>query len=227
VRWLVFSIILVLPWPLASAAPWIQDENALYTRIALASEEVEGLQALRGDIYGEYGLSANWTMTGKIEAIAYRDASDFNAQGWRATVRRKLFQRGNLVGAIEFGALQGAAIGGANGCETLGAEIRGGMAWSGQWRKIDSFAFAEVAGRLHNDCRRERYEFGFGQRATKNIWVISQAWIERGNRNAKSDKLQTELLWRGALLDTSIGYRQETGGRFKESSVFIALAKRF
>lgn len=213
---------------MAVAAPWIQDDGEFYTRVAIASEEVEGLSAVRGDIYTEYGLSDDWTLTGKLEAVAFEDkASDFNRQGWRATARRQLFQRGGFLGSIEIGALQGEAIGGANGCETLGAEARAGVAWSGKWRKTETFSFAEVAGRYHDNCHRERFEFGVGQKMTKNIWSVTQVWVERGDQNANSDKTQTELLWKAKNWEASLGYRQELGGQFKEQSVFLSLAKKY
>lgn len=218
---------LLLPQLTAAAAPWIQEEDKAYVRVAYAREEVEGLQAHRADLYGEFGLTRLWTVTGKVEGVAYDDAEDFNAQGWRATARRRVFQRGALVGSVEVGASQGAAVGGSNGCETLGAETRVGLAWSGQWRKTDIFAFSELAERLHDGCLRHRFEFGLGQRATENIWVVSQVWIERGTQNAESDKIQTELLWKGDAVDFSVGYRQENGRVFDESGVFIAIARRF
>ena len=222
---LVYS--LALPWPLASAAPWTRDDGELYTRISLASEEVEGLQGWRSDAYAEYGLTSDWTVTVKVEGVAYEDAEDFNGQGWRATARRKLYHRGTFNVTAEAGLLQGEAIGGRNGCETLGAEARTGASWSGRWRKRETYLFGEVAGRFHDDCQRERYEFGFGQQASRNIWNVTQVWIERGDTNAKSDKVQSELLWRSDLADFSIGYRNENGGRFREESIFFAVAKRF
>lgn len=215
---LLFLMLSQLP---AAAAPWIQEAEGIYTRIAYSREEVEGLQAHRGDLYGEYGLTPFWTLTGKLEGVAYDDAEDFNAQGWRATARRKVFSRGNFIGSIEFGALQGAAIGGANGCETLGAETRAGLAWSGAWRKTDVFAFTEIAERVHDGCQRHRFEFGYGQRATKNIWAVTQVWLERGTQNAASDKVQTELLWKADTFEISLGYRQENG------RVFVAFARRY
>ncbi len=226
-RGISLILLLVLLRPLAWAAPWVQDDGGLYTRIAVASEEIEGLQAYRGDIYAEYGWTKNWTLTSKLEAVAFEEAQDFNAQGWRVSARRKVLKRGNLVGSIEFGALQGAAISGLNGCETIGVEMRAGAAWSGKLRKIDTFAFAEAAGRIHTGCQRHRYALGIGQRATKNIWVVTQVWIDRGSQNTKSDKVQTELLWKGKVIEASIGYRQELGGQFEEQGIFIALAKRY
>ena len=217
----------MLLWPMAAAAPWVEDKGELYARVSLASEEVEGLQGLRADIYASYGLTDKWTLTLKNEAVAYEGAQDFNAQGWRATARRKLYQKGTFLISAEGGLLQGAAIGGRNGCETLGAEVRSGAAWTGKWRKRESYLFGEVAARFHNGCNRERYELGFGQQASKRIWNVTQVWIERGNENAKSDKVQTELIWRSDFADYSIGYRNENGGRFQEESIFIALAKRF
>lgn len=217
----------VLPWPLASAAPWTQEEGGLYTRISLAREEVQGLQGWREDAYVEYGVTQDWTITAKVEAVAYQDAPDFNGQGWRVTARRKLYQRGTFNITAEAGLLQGEAIGGRNGCETLGGETRVGAAWSGKWRKRQTYTFAEVAGRFHNGCNRERYEFGFGQQASENLWNVTQVWLERGDTNAKSDKLQSEILWRGDFADYSVGYRNENGGLFREESIFFALAKRF
>lgn len=222
---LVFSLVLL--WPSAMAAPWIQEEGALYTRVSLANEEVEGLQGWRGDAYAEYGVSEFWTVTAKLEGVAYEEASDFNGQGWRVTARRRLYQRGTFNMTTELGLLQGEAIGGRNGCETLGAETRAGASWSGEWRKRQTFTFAEIAGRFHNGCNRQRYEFGFGQQASKHIWNVTQVWIERGDTNTKSDKVQSELLWRGDFADYSIGYRNENGGRFREESIFLAFAKRF
>ncbi|GAB5457463.1 MAG: hypothetical protein Hens3KO_04930 [Henriciella sp.] len=226
-RGLYLVITFVLLWLPARAAPWVQPEGDLYARVAIATEEVEGLHARRADIYGEYGLTENWTLSAKSEAVAYEDAEDFNAQGWRATARRRLFTYKGFVTAIEVGALQGAAIGGANGCETLGAEARIGAAWSGTWRKRETFAFSELVGREHDGCQRQRFEFGLGQRVTKNIWTISQVWIERGSQNAESDKLQSELLWRQESWDFSLGYRQENGRQFDETGVFFAVARRY
>lgn len=223
----IILCLLALPWPLASAAPWVRADAEIFARWAVARERVETLDAWRSDLYVEYGLNGDWTISGKFEGVAYDEAADFNSEGWRATARRRLFQHGNIVSSAEFGALKGAAIGGANGCETLGLELRSGLAWSGRLGKVETFAFGEVAGRFHDGCRRERYEFGFGQKMTQNIWVVSQAFVERGDQNARSDKIQTELLWKSGRLETSLGYRQEVGGRFQEESIFVAVAKHF
>lgn len=218
---------MTLLWPMAAAAPWVEAEGELYTRVSLASEEVEGLQGRRADIFASYGVTDKWTITAKGEVVDYADARDFNAQGWAVTARRNLFQRGTFIISGEGGLLQGAAIGGRNGCETLGAEIRTGAAWTGKWRKRETYVFVETAARFHNGCNRERYEYGIGQQASDRIWNVTQIWIERGSENAKSDKVQSEIIWRGDFADYSLGYRSENGGRFQEESIFIALAKRF
>lgn len=224
---LVLSFPLLLPWPEALAAPWVQDEGGLYTRVALASEEVEGLQAQRQDVYAEFGLTADWTVSAKAESISYDGASDFNATGWRTTLRRKLFQARGFTASVEVGALEGAAIGGANGCETLGGEVRTGLAWSGALRERDTYLFAELAGRFHEGCQRERLEVGFGQNLRGQLWGMTQVWVEQGARNAQSSKLQSELIWRGDRLDLSFGYRQEYGGQFEEEGLFVSAARRF
>lgn len=193
----------------------------------MASEQVEGLSAWRGDIYAEYGLRAALTVSVKLEAVTYPDAEDFDAQGWRASLRQRLFAAGAFNVTGEFGLLEGAAIGGRNGCDALGAEARLGAAWSGLWRKRQSFTFIEAARREHEACQRDRVELGLAQQISEDIWSISQLWRERGGPNAASDKLQTEFLWRQGQFDYSIGYRNENGGSFTEESIFIAVANRF
>ena len=213
----------VLPWPLASAAPWIQDEGRFYTRTSMARETVEGLQAWRRDVYGEYGLSDNWTLTGKWEAVTYDDASDFNAEGVRFTLRTNLYASNHLTISTEAGWLEGAAIGGRNGCESRGLEARAGAAWSGE----GYFSFVELAQREHSNCRRTRYEFGLGQALIGDIWTIGQVWIEDGGRNAKSTKMQSEILWQHDWAHFGLGYRLEMGDAFEEESIFLAVAKQF
>ena len=220
-------LFLVLSWPEAMAAPWTLERDSAYARVAMAAEQVEGLDAWRGDLYAEYGVRDALTATLKLETVQYPSASDFNADGWRATVRQRLFQRGTFNWTIEAGLLEGAAIGGRNGCDTLGAEVRTGLSWSGNWRDKERFIFAETVLRDHDGCRRYRQEFGLGQRVSENIWSISQVWLERGSPNASSHKAQTELLWRRKQIDYSIGYRNENGGSFVEQSIFLAIAKRY
>ncbi len=223
----IFTSLLVMPGPLASASPWAQEDGALYTRLAVSSETVDGADAWRFDGYGEYGLSDVWTLTAKVETIRFEGASDFNNDSARLTVRRQMFRSGGWVGALEGGLIQGGAIGNQNTCETIGLEARGGVGWSGKWRKTQTFTFAELAGRFHDGCERQRVEFGLGQQATENIWSITQFWSERGSEKASSDKVRSELLWRSGAMDYSIGYRQEVGGRFEEEAVFLAAVRRF
>jgi len=216
-----------LPWQIAAAAPWTLEPGKIYARASIASEQIEGLSAWRGDLYGEYGWREALTATIKLEAVSYPDAEDFNAQGWRATLRQRVFRAGAFNFTVELGLLEGAAIGGRNGCDTLGAEARIGASWSGAWQKRQSFAFIETARREYDACQRDRLELGLGQQVSEKIWSISQVWYEQGAPNADSSKVQTELLWRQDSVDYSLGYRNENGGYFVEESIFLAVAKRF
>lgn len=223
----VLICVWTLPWPTATAAPWTQRDGDLYSRASIARERVEGLDAWRADIYTEYGLTDTLTASVKLEAVAYDTASMFNGQGWRTTLRQRLFQRGTFNVTLEGGLLVGDAIGGRNGCDTLGVEARGGAAWSGAWLDTQTFVFAEAVRREHDGCRTTRAEIGLGQEVWPDFWNVSQVWVERGAENADSMKLQSELLWRGPDYDYSIGYRNENGGLFTEESIFLAVARRF
>jgi hypothetical protein len=216
-----------LPWPLTLAAPWIQDEDYLYFRGSYAIEQVEGLNAWRGDLFLDYGINDRWDVTFKFERVEYDNAQDFNSSGWQATIRRKLFARDGFVSALALGANEGRAVGGQGGCDAFGVEVRGSLGWSGIWRKRNQFMTAEVAGRFHEACERQRLELGVGRQISENFWTINQVWAERGNAGAESVKYQSELLWCRGAFDFSAGYRQEQGGVFDENSLFLALAHRY
>ena len=222
---LIFSC--VLPWPMAGAAPWIQEEGALYTRAALVKETVEGLQGYRGDAYLEYGWSETWTLTLKGEAVRYTGVDGFDSQGWRTTARRLFYDSDRIKISGEAGLLQGSAIGGRNGCDRLGAEARMGVSWSSRPQRNPYFLYLEGAGRFHGSCERQRLEAAYGYEAFPSIWTITQVWIERGATDAQSDKIQTELVWQTETFDLSFGLRQEIGNAFQEEGVFVAIARTF
>jgi len=219
---------MALSWPEATAAPWTHDDGALYARASVAQEQIEGLSAWRADLYAEYGLSDTLTLSLKTEAVAFESgAEDFDTQGWRATLRQRIFQSDTFNLTLEGGVLKGGAIGGTNGCETLGIEVRGGASWSGDLWDHQTFTFAEAVQREHERCRRTRYEAGFGQEIVDNLWSVTQVWIQRGPQRGDSNKTQTEMMWRREHADYSVGYRREYGGNFREESIFLAVAKRF
>lgn len=229
-RWGLIFFLAMQSLP-ASAGPWGRAEDQFYIRIAVSRLNVEGLNGYRSDAYSEYGLNGDWTLTLKYERLDFNRFNEFSSDGVRTTLRRSFSVMPGLVASLEGGVLQGAAIGGAAGCETLGAEVRAGLGQSlqlGKKTKRDIFWFAEGALRAHDDgCLRRRLELGYGQKLTRDIWIISQLWFDTGTVNATSSKYQLEYLWRAGRLDISAGTQLEFGGAFEENAYFIALARRF
>lgn len=214
----------------ALAAPWGQADGETYARVSFAAEEVEGLTARRFDAYAEYGLADSWTVTAKAETVLFDNNEDFNAEGFRATVRKELYRGNRFVVAVEGGVLNGAAFGGApDGCDTTGAEARVGAGWSGGFEEErEWFAFADLARRAHEGgCERDRLELGYGSRVVGEVYLVNQLWLERGSGDARSDKLETALVWRAGFADVSVAYREELSGRFDETGIVFAVAKRF
>lgn len=214
-------------WP-ACAGPWVQEGGAVYGRVAVASERVEGLDAWRFDGYGEYGLTDRWTLTAKAEAIQFTDASDFDSDGARVSLKRTLWQRNTFTLTAEAGAVYGAAIGGVRGCDTLGGEARLSAGVSGRWDGSDWYMFGDVATRAHGEgCWRDRLELGAGREIAHNLFLTNQIWIERGSEESRSDKLETGFLYRTRWADVSFAYRQEVSGRFDEDGIVLAIAKQY
>ena len=214
----------------AAAAAWGQNPGEWYVRAAFAAEDVEGLSATRYDAYAKFGIAPKWTATAKAEIVRFQDQSPFNAEGYRATIRREIFKRERMVVALEGGAVYGGAFGGApDGCDGLGAEARVGAGFSGGWEKgRDWFAFADVAARRYDTgCARTRYEFGYGARLSGRLHTVTQLWLERGGDNARSDKIENALVYKFDTFEVSLAWREEISGRFEESGVVLALSSHF
>lgn len=219
-----FLALLQLP---AAAAPWYAGDSTLYGSVSASNGEVEELQNTRTSLYAEYGYAPKWTATVKYERVAFEDASDFDSQAWRATLRRSYTISDTLRISLEGGLLQGEAIGGFGGCSRLGAEARAGVAWTGKIRKIETYSYAEVAQRSHNGCSRTLTEIGVGRKATNKVWLVTQVYLEDGGGLARSYKSQSAVLWKGERNEYAFGYRSEQGGEFREDAIFISLARRF
>ena len=210
----------------AVAAPWHAGNGSLYAYTSISQGDVEDLKNTRSSIYLEYGFDKQWTATAKLERVHYRAASDFNSNAWRTTARRSFRLDESLVLSAEAGLLQGEAIAGFGNCSRLGGEVRFGTAWSGKFQEADIFSYVEMAQRRHKGCTRSLAEFGIGRKATENLWVITQAFLEEGGNLARSYKSQSSIMWKGQSLDISVGYRTEQGKQFEEEAIFLSVAKR-
>lgn len=212
----------------SEAGPWVIEAGEAYGRAAASFETVEGLDARRSDLYGELGLGWGLALTAKAEQVIFPDARDFDAEGYRITLRRRIWSRDTLHIALEGGAVYGAAIGGVRGCDTLGGEARLSSGASGQWYGSEWYLFADAAARVHAEgCWRERFEFGGGQELARNLFFTNQVWIEGGSETSRSVKIETGLLYRFSRADISLAWREEVSGRFEEIGIVVALAARF
>ena len=230
VRYTILLMAAVAALP-CHAAPWGRHDGEFYSRVAVSRGEVEGLASARLDTYGEYGLSESLTATVKYEAVQFDNYPEFSADGWRATLRKTFRLTSRTAFSFEAGALQGEAIGGAAGCQSLGVEARSGLGRSfpvGKDAERSGFWFAEAALRAHDDgCLRRRIELGYGQEIYPSIWLVTQAWLDEGDENSSSRKYQAEYLWRTPVGDLSAGTLVELGGAFEETAIFVAMARRF
>lgn len=217
----------VLPWPLASAAPWVQREGFAYARASIAAETLDQEPGWRSDAFLEYGVTDRWTATAKLETVTHPQVPQEDRFGGRVTLRGSIFENDVLSVTGEVGFIQGAAIGGRNGCDTPGMEWRGGAAASYRILARNAYVFGEMVRRDHEACLRDRVELGAGLELTQAVSASAQIWIEDGEPAAPSEKAQAELIWRRGDADYSLGYRKELGDAFEEESLFLAYALRF
>lgn len=212
----------------AWAAPWTQSDGGIYLRGAYASETLNGVEADRADAYGEYGVGQDWTVTGKVEAVAYEGPdSILDSESYRLTARRALWRHEGWVAGAEVGALYGATAAGVFGCNAAGGEARLSGGYSGQRKGRSFYAFADVAVLAYEDgCRRDRVELGYGSQLSGRVHLSQQLWLEQGNESATSYKYETMISYHFDKFQLSGGYREEFGSAFDESAWVIAVTVR-
>ena len=214
--------------PEALAGPWGQNDGNIFARAAVSSETIDGAQAWRADLYGEYGLSDHWTVIGKSESVRFPDAADFNASETRLVVQRRVYQGRRLNAAIGGGLVYGAAIGGIVGCDDLGTEARASIGTGGIIAARDWYASADISGRWHEDgCTREKLDIVTGIEWRENTTFSPQIYIENSNRGADSVAVQLEWIEHFETFDLTFGYKYETGELFDQQATLVAISKRF
>lgn len=223
---LLFACSCALP---ASAGPWTRDKGAGYASVTVLGQSIDGEEAVRGELYGEYGLTTKWTLSAQLEGLTFPDLAGFDQYAYRATLRRQVWSGGVWRAAIEGGVVGGEAIGGTiGGCDTAGGEARVSFGGGGRNKKgRDWFTFIDGVVREHGNCRRGRIEAGYGMEVLPNWFTVNKVFLEDGTDNARSAKAETTIFRRFGRTDIGIGLRQEFGGSFQETGVLFSVERRF
>ena len=214
--------------PCAVAGPWGQEDGKIFARAAYSTEQIDGADAWRADLYGEFGLSENWTLIGKVESVQFPDAAEFDASEARLVIQRRLLNRSSFVLAAGGGPVYGAAVGGVVGCETIGAEARTSIGSVGRLGKRDWYASLDLSGRWHSDgCQRHKLDLVTGFEVGRNTVFSPQVYVEQSNRGADSVAVQLEWIYQTPQFDLTFAHKYENGNLFDQQATIIAISKRF
>ena len=204
----------------------MQEEGGLYARLATAYEDHNGFSASRSDAYLEYGLTSDWSLSGKFETVDFKTSNVFDSSGYRLTVRRRLWTPGQWSFTAGAGVLEVAAIGGLRGCESFGGEILAGAGRTGKLRKSSYFTGITLLHRQHSaGCYTNKMELVLGivrENGWTNTW---QYWMEEGAAG-KSAKIELMTSKRLGPLEIGAATRTEISGEFDETAVVLSIAYR-
>lgn len=213
----------------AEAGPWTREKGEAYIQTAVLAQRLNGQTGVRGELYGEYGLTPKWTLSLNLEGVTFPELNCFDQGAYRAPLRRQFWKRGAWRAAFEGGVVGGAAIGGTfGGCDSVGGEARVNFGGSGQRSNgREWYVFLDGVIREHGDCRRQRVEVGLGQEIIPNWFTVNKVFFEEGSGPARSVKVESVITRRFGRTDLSLGYRQEVGGLFQEAGVLFSIERRF
>lgn len=178
------------------------------------------------DAYLEYGLSDDWTLSGKFETVDFESSNTFDSSGVRLQARRGLWRGDFWSTTAALGYVEGAAIGGFRGCESRGAEVELGAGHSGFFGEDSYYAGLTLGHRSHeNNCQTNRLEFVMGVSDADGFNYTTQYWSERGD-NGNSDKIEFMVSRQFGAFEFGFASRYEIGGEFSEQAYVFSLAFR-
>jgi hypothetical protein len=212
---------------IAEAAPWPQRDDGFYTRILVAAESLNGVEGVRADAYGEWGLTTDWTLIAKAEGVRYDSADYLDGEHYRLSARRGIWSsKGWQIGA-ELGAVHYTAASGFAGCAGTGGEARMSGGITGVLNNQAYYAFADLGiVALNSGCTRPRLEVGYGLDITPRTFIGQQVWIERGNQGDPSNKYETMIGVHFDRFDLALGYRDTFSTPYDEAAIVLTLVRR-
>lgn len=224
-RIFLFLIISGLFLPAARAAIWSEGEGQLYVRAVFSNQSLNGVQANRSEIYTEYGLGAEWTLIGKAARLEFEDipSQRLNGKGWALSLQRSIDLPAGFITSGHLGLIEGKAL-----TSTRGIAVTGGLGagWSGKLRGRATFLTVSAEHRFHRDHIRSVYMVGQGGHLIGDIWTLNTLFYESGGSLSTSFKTQSELVWHRHNMELALGFREELGGAFQQSELYIAMSVR-
>ena len=208
----------------AFAGAWTQAKGDGYRATSVSRERGDFGESWRHESYLEYGLTPRYTLSGKLETLWRLDAQFSDRTTGELSIRRQLYRTENSVVSIQAGALLGEALEGDT-CEGEGGEVR--LSYGRNLNLSGKAAYVVVAAahRKRGTCDRNKVDFAVGVDLSENWNVQVKAFGETGGGD--SLKLETMLSQKIRESYLGIGVREEVGGQFNETGVFVSLWKRF
>lgn len=204
----------------------MQGEGEAYARMAVAYEDHNGFSAYRNDAYLEWGLTEDWTVSGKVETVDFSTSNVFDSSGYRLSARRRLWTPGKWSFAAGGGVLDGAAIGGFRGCESFGAEALFGAGRTGEFRESSYFTGVTALRRQHSEgCYTNKLELVFGIVRPSGWTTTWQYWAEDGAAG-ESTKIEVMTSKRLGGFELGAATRTEISGNFDETALVLSIAYR-
>lgn len=204
----------------------MQSDGGIYSRISLAAEDHNGFSAERLDAYGEWGITADWTLSAKYETVDFSTSNVFDSEGWRVAARRRIWANEKWSSTGEIAILEGAAIGGFRGCDAMGGEISLGVGRTFKLGRYEGYSGLNVGRREHDGgCYHDRLEAIISLQPQPNVYWTAQLWSERGEDD-RSDKIDLTRSFVFGQFEFGLGVRQEVSGEFDETAAVLSLAFR-
>lgn len=209
----------------AMASAWTLDKDAGYQSMNVSYEQGDFGKNWRQDSYLEFGMSKDWTVTGKMETVWREEANYNDRSSGELGLKREIWQHGNWHLSGQTSLFVGEKLDDL-ACGGLGAEAGVAIGYSGEFSGKPLYAFAETAAGARQGCEHVTVDAVIGMQPQPKWDVQFKAFSEQypGREFLKMEVGVSRQVGENFL---GVGIRKEVSGAFDEESAFMSIWRKF
>ncbi|MFC7290023.1 hypothetical protein [Hirschia litorea] len=209
----------------AHASAWTLPKNAGYQSLNVGYERGDFGKNWRQDSYLEFGMTDDWTVTGKMETVWRAEANYNDRSSGQIGAKREIWSKDAWHMTAQSTVYVGEKLDDQS-CGGFGGEFGVAAGYSQGWKNSKLYGFAEIATGARQGCEHVTVDAVVGYQPDEKWDVQVKAFSEQypGREFAK---LEVGVSRRFGKSYMGVGMRQEMSGAFEENSVFMSIWKQF
>lgn len=210
---------------ISHASAWTLPKDTGYQSLNVGYERGDYGDNWRQDSYLEFGMTNDWTVTGKMETVWRAEANYNDRSSGQIGLKREIWQKDAWHVTGQSTVYVGEKLD-DEACGGLGAEVGVAAGYSKMWGDTSLYGFVETATGARQGCEHVTVDAVIGYQPDRKWDVQVKAFSEQ-YPGREFSKLEAGISRKFGDSYIGVGARQEMSGAFEENSVFMSIWRQF